>query len=370
MKKINISSVFISIFLLSASYAQSQEKYYYGSEEERVFLNKVENKIVVSYDPNYLSEIRTNLQKNAKIRHNELQIGKTYSILTTTEYADAKAVMDSLKKHPGVKSVNPMYACAFSGLEMGFTDEILVKFKENVSQWEKDSIYRKYRLEFKRNGAFSQILSVPIDLDLLDVVNAIEASDLVEYSEPNFFAETVSYQTPPSDPYFVNQYYLYNTGQTVNGCSCTAGADINILNAWKITKGSSGIIISVIDEGVSPNHPDLPSTRQVRLNGSNFGDGNPNDPSPTGDMGHGDACAGLIAASHNDEGISSICPNCKIMPIRKFNSDPSIIPKITHEDNAAAIKFAADNGADVISNSWGYFSGNSNYSKEIVEAIR
>jgi hypothetical protein len=40
----------------------------------------------------------------------------------------------------------------------------------------------------------------------------------------------------------VNQFYLHNTGQTFNGHSGYAGADINAPEAWNITKGSSDII--------------------------------------------------------------------------------------------------------------------------------
>ena len=63
MKKSNVFIVFISIFLLSMSYAQSQGKYYYAFEE-KVFINEVENKVVLSFDKKYLSDIRENLQIN------------------------------------------------------------------------------------------------------------------------------------------------------------------------------------------------------------------------------------------------------------------------------------------------------------------
>ena len=180
------------------------------------------------------------------------------------------------------------------------------------------------------------------------------------------------FQKPP-DPYFGNQYYLCNEGKPVNGRSCTAGADINVLPAWEnFDKGAASIVIAVLDQGVTANHPDLPNTRQIRLPGSNFGDGDPNDPSPMGNDNHGNSCAGIIAASHNNEGIAGIAPNCKIMPIRTCNSDGKIISSVV--DLAAAIRFAVDNGADIISNSWGYTSSNGtplspNLYPEIVDAI-
>ena len=127
------------------------------------------------------------------------------------------------------------------------------------------------------------------------------------------------------------------------------------------------IIIAVLDEGVTSNHPDLPNTRQVRLNGSNFADGDPNNPSPTGNSNHGNGCAGIIAATqNNNEGISGIAPNCTIMPIRIFNANGT---GITPQRLADAIEFAVDNGADVISNSWGYNSTNPNLQPVIRDAI-
>ena len=364
MKKVNIFIVFAGIFFLSAGYDQPQEKYYYAFDE-KIFLDKVADKIVLSFDKEYLSDIQMNLRNNVQIRHTEFQIEYGNCVLTTTENSDVRALMEDLKKQAGIKSVNPMYAV--SGLEMGVTEEIIVQFKENASQREVDEIYRKYRVEVKEITEIFQILSVPIDFDPLEVANACQTSGLVNFSHPNFIIKIDLCQTLPTDPYFVNQYYLRNTGQTVNGRTCTAGADINVVNAWNITKGNSSIVVAVLDEGVTSAHPDLPNTRQVRLNGSNFGDGNANDPSPTGNDNHGNSCAGIIAASHNNEGIAGIAPNCKIMPIRIFNSNGT---GISVASVASAITFAKNNGADIISNSWAYNGQtNPNYQPAIVSAI-
>jgi hypothetical protein len=46
-------------------------KYYYAFDE-KIYLNEVENKIVVSFDEKYLSDIQLYLQKNEQIRHMEL----------------------------------------------------------------------------------------------------------------------------------------------------------------------------------------------------------------------------------------------------------------------------------------------------------
>ncbi|MGM0666081.1 MAG: S8 family peptidase, partial [Bacteroidota bacterium] len=155
----------------------------------------------------------------------------------------------------------------------------------------------------------------------------------------------------------------HNTGQTFNdGHSGTNDADIDAPEAWEICTGSNNIVIAVLDQGVTSNHPDLPNTRQVRLSGSDF-TGNDDNPSPVGNENHGNACAGVIAATmNNNEGIAGIAPNCKIMPIRMTGVVPSIV--------ADAIEFAVDNGADILTNSWGYNSSDPNLHPVIVAAIQ
>jgi subtilisin family serine protease len=196
-------------------------------------------------------------------------------------------------------------------------------------------------------------------MDALQIANIYQESGLTRFSHPNFYAKVDLHQIIPNDTYFVNQFALNNTAQVFNdGHSGTYDADIDAPEAWTVTTGNSNVTIAVLDEGLTSDHPDLPNTRQIRLNGSNFGDGDPNDPSPTGNSSHGNGCSGTIAATQNNNlGISGIAPNCKIMPIRIFNSDRSgILPNRL----ADAINFARINGADIISNSWGYNSEDPN----------
>ncbi len=203
-------------------------------------------------------------------------------------------------------------------------------------------------------------ISVNSNEDDLTIANAIQESGLVHYSHPNFVVNFQKLQDTISDPYFPNQFYLHSIGQIINdGHETTVDADINALAAWSITKGSPSIVIAVIDEGVTDNHPDLPSSRQLRLPNSNLSalyDGSSiNDPSPFEDDNHGNACAGIIAASHNNEGIAGIAPNCVIMPIRVTFGYSSL------DDFVSALNFAIINGADIISNSWSVLTYEPNY---------
>jgi parallel beta-helix repeat protein len=188
----------------------------------------------------------------------------------------------------------------------------------------------------------------------------------VEFAHPNYIVDFYTTQEKieqdpipsyiPNDPYFNEQWALDNTGQ--NGG--TPGADIHAPEAWGTTKGSSDVVIAIIDTGVDYNHPDLASNiwsnkNEIPGNGAdddhngyiddvrgwNFKD-NTNDPMDY--FGHGTHCAGIAAAViDNGVGIAGIAGHCKIMPLEIY----------TIEDASKAIKYAVDNGADIISMSFG-----------------
>lgn len=237
-------------------------------------------------------------------------------------------------------------------MEVVLLPEIVLKPK--ISTFDISPFVDKYRLQLVKRTDLYQIYSVPVDSDVISIANKLYESNEFDFAYPNLFSPVKLHSYIPNDPYFQYQITCHNIGQTINnGHSGTINADINAPEAWDISKGSPNIVVAVFDEGVTSNHPDLPNSRQVRLNGSNFGSGNPNDPSPVGNSNHGNACAGVIAATmDNNEGIAGIAPLCKIMPVRE---DATSSPN----DIADGILFAMNNGAKIISCSIGYSNSGS-----------
>lgn len=332
--------------------------FYYTTNNNKINITKISDKYLAEF-PNGLGVNNTmNPTNYPGIKLSD----KTYLVVDTL----------NLDNYNAPYFLTPTYITA-GGQEINYTKDILLKFKEVATSLDKSNVITSNNLILiKETLSYDMYRTTG---DALQVSKNIYLSGQVEFSTPDFIAEVQKLDYIPNDPYFNQQWYLHNTGQGTNdGKSTTIDADIDAPEAWSITKGSPNITVAIIDEGVTSNHPDLPNTRQVRLNGSNFaapyqGVNNPNDPSPTisttAGNNHGNACAGIVAATQdNNEGVTGIAPLCKIMPIKiPFGG---VAPSSVYAD---AINFANLNGADIISNSWGYNSSDSNLFPAIVSAI-
>jgi serine protease len=130
---------------------------------------------------------------------------------------------------------------------------------------------------------------------------------------------------------------------------------VNAEQAWARTLGE-GVIVAVLDTGVSPGKidgkkskykrvPDLNDTEFVK--GYNFVNNNDD---PSDGHGHGTHVAGTIAQSTNNAfGVAGLAPKAKIMPVKVLSDHGSgTLGGIT-----SGIRWAADNGAKVINMSLG-----------------
>lgn len=167
------------------------------------------------------------------------------------------------------------------------------------------------------------------------------------FAQPNFIARK-RLRLIPDDPYFPHQWHLLNTGQG----GALPGADIDAAAAWEITRGVPDAVIAVIDDGVDLAHEDLGGERFVP--GYDFYD---HDADPSAEAAnrdwHGTAVTGAAAADGgNATGVSGAAPGCRVMPVRLVAGETS------DEQDADAIRWAAEHGAWIISNSWGPPDGN------------
>jgi subtilisin family serine protease len=116
---------------------------------------------------------------------------------------------------------------------------------------------------------------------------------------------------------------------------------INAPRGWEIMRGTPNIAVAVIDEGVELAHPDLDLHPQSWNASSDTPDGG-----PTGN--HGTACAGIIGARlDNMAGVAGVAGGVRTMAIATATwADVDIVE---------GLYFSADNGARVISMSFGVY---------------
>jgi subtilisin family serine protease len=167
----------------------------------------------------------------------------------------------------------------------------------------------------------------------------------------------------PDDPSFANQWHYYNTGQQ-NG---TPDVDIDLIEAWIIEKGHPSVVVAVIDDGIQFDHPDLAGNMWQNNTGHygyNFVDNN----TTIVPGNHGTHVAGTVAAvTNNAVGVAGVAggsgsgDGVRLMSCQVFTSS-------SNGGFHLAPLFAADNGAAISQNSWGYNSPNV-YNQSELDAI-
>jgi len=214
-----------------------------------------------------------------------------------------------------------------------------------------------------------------------EAVNLISGLPGVLIAQPNYIYHTLEAVTP-------NDFQPQQI---------TAGLrKIQIEEAWGVTEGSPDIVIAIIDTGVDWNHPDLienmwtnPADPWDDPRDPNSGDGEDNDENgfvddyrgwdfvtahsvPSGEdgyppdnnpddyFGHGTFCSSIASAvTDNAQYVAGAGWRCKIMPVRAGYYDGRW-GSFDSSDVAAAIQYAADNGADIINMSFGGGSSDQN----------
>ncbi|TVR39736.1 MAG: T9SS C-terminal target domain-containing protein [Bacteroidia bacterium] len=149
----------------------------------------------------------------------------------------------------------------------------------------------------------------------------------------------------PNDPLFSNQWSFNNTGQHDG----LPGADISMPEAWAIEKGDTTVIVAVIDTGIDFTHEDLSGNMWYGL-GYNF----VHDTPVIEPGNHGTLVAGIVGAvNNNDTGVAGIAGGSGNSDGIRMMSAQVFAASGTGGFHIAPL-YAADHGAAISQNSWGY----------------
>jgi thermitase len=272
--------------------------------------------------------------------------------------------------------------------------EVIVKFHASTTREQREQLLKRHQAEVARpepHVADRMIIRVKNDDDAIDVANALQESELVEYAEPNFATITHELSEPngsdfadsagagsavldpdlkppalrggpvqvrldpstelleepeplteeellapaaaPTDPGFAQQWGLLK---------------IRAPEAWEISPGAPTIKVAVLDEGCDIGHEDI----AYHLPGYDALDRD-NDPTPAGNDAHGTACAGIVSMIRNNgRGGVGVAPGCRVLPIRIARGIGGGYWYTTTAIVDDAIRTAVARGADVLSNSY------------------
>lgn len=180
-------------------------------------------------------------------------------------------------------------------------------------------------------------------------------------------------EAPFNDPELGKQWHYNNDGSKTRWI---AGSDINAFEAWKTTAGSPDVIVAITDQGVQFDHPDLKDNmwvNEAELNGQPGVDDDNNGyiddiygwnaVMSAGEIhpgSHGTHVAGTVGAvNNNGVGVCGVAggtgrgDGVRLMSMQIYDSAANG----TEESRPDAYAYAADNGAVISQNSWGYNSG-------------
>lgn len=221
----------------------------------------------------------------------------------------------------------------FTGLAaQGTYEGIVIDFREDIGaaqiETQIDQIAKTLNLSPRLNSEFSltdHLFVLKGDQAVLTALRQSELKKYAEFIEPNYIYQATA---APNDPEYGKQWNLRS---------------INVEAAWDGNKGK-GATVAVIDTGVSAV-PDLDPMHLVE--GYDF----VNDRREAqDDNGHGTHVAGTIGQwTNNQLGVAGVAYEANILPLKVLSAQGGG----TVADIAEAIRFAADNGADVINMSLG-----------------
>ena len=219
---------------------------------------------------------------------------------------------------------------------------------EHYSKEEEDlGIANTYLLTFEKEH-----------LPLQKICNRLKKLPQVKDAHPNYLVET---------------YHRYITQAQYSKAGLWGLDFTKCQQAWKIEKGIPEVKIAVIDTGIDPKHEVFRDKicenqydfvhKTTQLNDpfrfQLIGDYHTPDPDPTDYSGHGTQCAGVAAGNFiKSNGFSGVCPGATVLPLRVFYSYKDMVTRTVTDkgsevDISAAIHYAVNAGADIISMSFG-----------------
>lgn len=217
------------------------------------------------------------------------------------------------------------------------TDRILVKLKSGSQDISAEFQKMGITILERKDGELT--LGLPPTSDPLDIANTLSNLGVFEYVEPDFvvIGNNPERKQLPGPLSSELRDYFYNI--------------THVSEAWAKNPGNPAIKIAILDDGIDINHPLLSGSIKGiydAISDSNIADINPWD-------SHGTACAGLAAAlNESTPNFRGVGAGCSLLMVRVAQTAYQQGPWSTSNSIISrGIDWATQNGASILSNSWG-----------------
>ena len=325
--------------------------YEYEVKGQKVILEEDKDLMAVRYKEPAPLSLRATVAADMGLGPFQARIeipNENYTIFQVPQTAQPRAArhaaaLETLNRTEEVVRAAPVFR--LGELRVLATDRVLVGFKPGTNgQAEILEAYGGRIIEKMADEEY--LVRLPEDVDPLKVASELASREEVDYAEPDFvtIGKRIALRPPrpgsaasDGDPLSEEQYAIRITQAE---------------QAWYLQIGSPSIKIAILDEGVDTAHEDLADA----IVGGYDGVDDDTFQEPNSWDGHGTACAGLAAAIHNNKrGIRGIGGGCSLLAVRiAYSPSESANYWITETSwITRAIDWSWQNGADVLSNSWG-----------------
>lgn len=261
------------------------------------------------------------------------------------EHSDTSHRKALLRELPDVRFAGSVLVEPVTQEPVLYTENVFLKFVDSLKATECMVILEELGLMIKQQvpyatNAFFVHHPGTHGIDICTLTGKWLERDEVEYCHPELLRQG------QRRAIHANQWHLKKTTVTYQ---VEIDASANVEDAHKLAQGE-GIVIAVIDDAFDIDHPEFSGEGKV-VGAKNFDRRNAKGgPRPLNALErHGTAAAG-VACANGQDGASGVAPKASLMPLK-------LTKPLGARAEADAFFWAADQGADVISCSWGPAEG-------------
>jgi subtilisin family serine protease len=333
-------------------------------------LTKSENLIAVRPKPGMEPTMRaalTSLATSTPSGDRQL-LGGFQIVAAGDTLPDTESTLDALREHPAVASGSHVFHTSADNVPFVPTGSVYIKFKQGTSQQAQEALLDSCRLEITEARDARTVIArvTPDSPNPIKVAATLQNSPDIDVAEPEL-------ATPgrlhgfnlPADPLLSEQWHLQNLGfHRGTDVGFRKGADGRVIAAWTAaqTLGSPQIVVAVIDDGFDLAHPDLAGPGKTVSPWDFTRNNNSPTPDATTQDWHGTACSGVAVGRAGGGAILGAAPGATLMPVR-WGTD------LADGQIEKWFKYVTNQGADVVSCSWGAQAQLFMLSERVKEAI-